>query len=262
MSDLVVDKVMAVIDLSRYSDICNELEQQLDVTAVAAVNKQIKDLIGLALAGAGIASDGLPFKGTGDGAIIALDTADQGSLFAEKLHVEAANHNRGKNVHLAQRHFRVGVWSGKIVLQPEPRGKGLPPTFDFAGSSIGFAVRLEAACKTGEVLISSDTWANLPAAVRAQYGPEEVVKGKRTEAFRAHRRQVADPAPWDAAPAPATSGVKGSDKAASPPTALIDMHRRRLNILEKQAAMYGSLTPPQVTIEIEDIKRILSELES
>jgi class 3 adenylate cyclase len=262
MSDVVVNKVVAVVDLSRYSDICNELEQQLDVTAVAAVNKQIKDLIDLALAGAGIPSDGLPYKSTGDGAIIALETAQQGSLVAEKLHVEAANRNRGKNVPLAQRHFRVGVWSGKIVLQPQHRGEGLPPTFDFAGSSIGFAVRLEGSCKTGEVLISSDTWADLPTAVRALYGPEEVVKGKRTEEFRAHRRRVTDPAQWDVAPAPAAMVGKDSGKAASPPTALIDMHRRRLAILEKQAAMYGSLTPAHITIEIEDIKRIISELES
>jgi class 3 adenylate cyclase len=261
MSDLIVTKVMAVVDLSRYSDICNELEQQLDVTAVAAVNKQIKDLISLALAAAGIASDGLPYKGTGDGAIIALDTPEQAAIFAEKLHAEAANHNRGKNVPLAQRHFRVGVWSGKIVLQPEPSRKGLPPRFDFAGSSIGFAVRLEGACKTGEVLISSDTWANLPAGVRALYGPEEVVKGKRAEEFRGHRRRVTDPAPWDATTAPAASG-KGSGKAASTPTSLIDVHKRRLDILEKQAAMHGALTPPHIIMEIEDIKRVISHLES
>jgi class 3 adenylate cyclase len=256
MNDVVVEKIVTVIDLSRYSDICNELEQQLDVTAVAAVNRQIKDLIELALAAAGIASDGLPFKGTGDGAIIALDTAQQGSMFAEKLHGEAARHNRGKNVHLAQRHFRVGVWSGKIVLQPAPHERGQASKFDFAGSSIGFAVRLEGACKTGEVLISSDTWADLPADVRALYGPEEVVKGKRAEEFRAHRRRVTDPAPWDSAPVPDVKGEKGSGKAA-----LVDMHKRRLAILEKQAAMFGSLTPAHITIEIEDIKKIISELD-
>ena len=127
MSDPIVDKVVVVIDLSRYSDICKELEQQLDVTAVAAVNKQVKDLIDLALAAAGIASDRPPYKGTGDGAIIALDTAAEGSLFAETLHQEAENRNRGKDVPLAQRHFRVGVWPGKILLQAQPHGKGTPP---------------------------------------------------------------------------------------------------------------------------------------
>ena len=36
MSDKIVDKVVAVVDLSRYSDICKQLEQQLDVAAVGA----------------------------------------------------------------------------------------------------------------------------------------------------------------------------------------------------------------------------------
>jgi hypothetical protein len=210
-------------------------------------------VIDLALADAGISSDGLPYKGTGDGAIIALDTAEQGSAFAEKLHHQAAHHNKGKGVELAQRHFRVGVWSGKIVLEPQTRGKGQPAAF-------ANAVRLEGACKTGEVLISSDTWANLPPAARDLYGREEIVKGKRNEEFPAHRRRVTDPASWDAASA--AIGGKGAGAPPAPPTKLIDVHKRRLDILQKQAAMYGSLTPPQITMEIEDIKRIISVLES
>ena len=260
MSDTVVDKVIVVIDLSRYSDICNQLEQQLDVTAVAALNRQIKGLIDLALADAGVLADGLPYKGTGDGAIIALDTAEKGSAFAEKLHFQAARHNQGKGVDLAQRHFRVGVWSGKIVLQPQPRGKGQPVSFEFAGTAIANAVRLEGACKTGEALISSETWANLAPPARGLYGREEIVKGKRNEEFPAHRRRVIDPAPWDTAPIPGDG--KSAGKPAAPLVDLIDVHKRRLDILEKQSAMYGSLTPPQITMEIEDIKRILSELES
>ena len=122
--------------------------------------------------------------------------------------------------------------------------------------------RLEAACKTGEVIISSNTWANLPEPVRVLYGPEEVVKGKRTEEFRGHRRRVTNPASWEAATIPAATSGKAAGKAPSPPTSLIEMHRRRLEILEKQAAMYGSLTPPQITMEIEDIKVIISDLES
>jgi class 3 adenylate cyclase len=260
MSDTVVDKVIVVIDLSRYSDICRQLEQQLDVTAVAALNRQIKRLIDLALADAGILSDGLPYKGTGDGAIIALDTAEQGSAFAEKLHHQAARHNQGKGIELAQRHFRVGVWSGKIVLERQTWGKGQPASFEFAGTAIANAVRLESGCNTGEVLISSDTWVSLPPIARGLYGCEEIVKGKRSEEFPAHRRRVTDPAPWEAVRA-ATDG-KRAEHPPAPPTELIDVHKRRLDILQKQAAMYGSLTPPQITMEIEDIKRIISQLES
>jgi hypothetical protein len=110
MSEIVVDKVVVVIDLSRYSDICKELEQQLDVTAVAAANDQVKELIGLGLAAAKTPPGRPPYKGTGDGAIIALDTPAEASLFGEKLHQAAESRNRGRDVHLAQRHFRVGIW--------------------------------------------------------------------------------------------------------------------------------------------------------
>jgi class 3 adenylate cyclase len=256
-----IDKVVVVVDLSRYSDICRELEQQLDVTAVAAVNKQVKDLIGLTLAAAGVPADRPPYKGTGDGAIIALDTADEASRFAEHLHRQAESHNRGKDVPLAQRHFRVGIWLGKILLQPQMHGKGQPTTFEFAGTAIANAVRLEGACKTGEVLIGSEAWANLEADVRSLYGHDEVVKGKRNEEFHAHRRKVVDPAPWDAASASAGGADKPS-KPARPSGGALAIHRRRLEILEQQAAMFGPLTPPYITMDIEETKRVISDLES
>jgi hypothetical protein len=124
MSNPGVDKAVAVVDLSRYSDICKQLEQHLGVTAVGALNDQIKELIGTSLAGARVAPGTAPYKGTGDGAIIALDSPAEASLFAEKLHKAAEEYNLGKDVELAQRHFRVGIWPGKLLLRPESHGKG------------------------------------------------------------------------------------------------------------------------------------------
>ncbi len=258
----VVDKVVAVVDLSRYSDICKQLEQQLDVTAVGALNDQIKELIGLGLAGASIKPGSTPYKGTGDGAIIALSTPDEASLFAEKLHKAAEERNLGRDVELAQRHFRVGIWPGKLLLRPEPHGKGYPTTFDFAGTTIANAVRLEGACKTGEVLIGSEAWADLPADVRKWYEPEEIVEGKREEKFRAHRRRVVAPAPWDTAPAPSSGAGKPTATTSSASSDLIAIHRQRLEALEKQAAFFGAYAPPHVTMEIDNIKRILADLEA
>ncbi len=255
----IVEKVVVVIDLSRYSDICKELEQQLDVTAVAAVNDQVKSLIRLALAAAKIPSEEVPCKGTGDGAILALNSPAEASVFAEKLHKLAETHNRGKDVALAQRHFRVGIWSGKIAVQPEPHANGFPTTFDFAGTAIANAVRLEGACSTGEVLIGFDAWADLPKATRALYGPEEIVNGKRNEEFRAHRRRVVSPAGWDVLASSAANSTAG---VVARQNELIATHRRRLEILEKQAAMFGIQAPPHITIEIEDIKRIIRDLEA
>jgi hypothetical protein len=48
--------------------------------------------------------------------------------------------------------------------------------------------------RPSKVLIGFEAWADLAAEVRRLYGPEEVVKGKRDEQFRAHRRRVVGPA--------------------------------------------------------------------
>jgi class 3 adenylate cyclase len=262
MAESVVDKVVVVIDLSRYSDVCKELEQQLDVTAVGALNDQIKALIGLALATASIKPGSPPYKGTGDGAIIALDTPAEASLFAEKLHKAAEERNLGRDVPLAQRHFRVGIWRGKLLLRPEPHGKGYPTTFDFAGTAISNAVRLEGACTTGEVLIGSDVWADLPADDRKWYGAEELVEGKRAERFRAHRRRVVAPAPWDAAPTAPSGAGKPAAPATSASSELGAIYKQRLEVLQQQAAFFGAYAPPHITMEIQNIKRVLADLES
>jgi class 3 adenylate cyclase len=260
MAGLPVEKVVAVIDLSRYSDIGKELEQHLGVEAVAKLNGQVQSLIKDALADASIQAARLPYKNTGDGAIIILDTAEQGSRFAEALHRAAHNHNLKKVVPLAQRHFRVGLWTGPIILQSQETADGQFVGFDFAGTCIANAVRLEGACKTGEVLIGAHTWGDLPKLMRRLYGDQEVVMGKRNERFPAHRRRVVDPAPWDDKSG-SPAGKKGNGGNSNHISELIALHRRRLQLLEKQAAAQGLQTPPHVTIEIEDIRRIIVDLE-
>ena len=256
MTSEAVSKVVAVIDLSRYSDICKELEQHLGTGAVVSVNNQIRTLIHEALAEAKLDVDRLPYKGTGDGAIVVLDNSKDASNFAEKLHLSAEEHNRGKDVELAQRHFRIGVFTGPVIIQP---GDGRNKAGDFAGVVIGNAVRLEGACKTGEVLIDSESWADLSPELRKLYGPAETVKGKRKEEFQAHRRKVAATAPWDADDEASAAGKGGS---SSNDEEVVALHKRRLGHLEKQAARFGAHTPAEISMEIEDIKRILSELES
>ena len=116
MSGATDEKLVTVIDLSRYSDICGELEQQLDANAVAAVNRQVKTLARQALADIGLDWERVYYRSTGDGAIVVLDSAAQAARFAEQVHLAARDHNRGKTLPRAQRHFRVGVWRGQLAL--------------------------------------------------------------------------------------------------------------------------------------------------
>ncbi len=180
-------KVVVVADLARYSDVAKLLEEQLGVNAVAQLNDQIRLFVDQALADSGVDAADAVVKRTGDGVILSLDDAATASRFAEALHRNAAESNRGKDVTLPQRHFRVGISSGNVVIGD-----------DFAGAAVVFAARLEARCRTGEVLIEENTWSDLPHAMKGLYGTEvEEVAGKHDERFFARRRQVVDPAPWD-----------------------------------------------------------------
>jgi hypothetical protein len=197
MQGQAIEKTVVVVDLSRYSDIAKELEQHSGVNATRQLNAQIQDLIKNALESLEVTVCQLPYKNTGDGAILALDTAEQASRFAEALHRSAQAHNLKREVPLAQRHFRVGIWTDTIILDRQATPDGQFIGFEMAGTAIANAVRLGGACRTGEVLIDPDTWGDLPKSMRKLYCDQEVVKGKREERFRPHRRRVVDPAPWD-----------------------------------------------------------------
>jgi class 3 adenylate cyclase len=192
-----ITTAVVVVDLSRYSDITKELEQHAGVGATGQLNAQVQELTTNALQHIGVAVRHLPYKNTGDGAILALETAEQASRFAEALHHLAQTHNLKKDIPLAQRHFRVGIWTDTIILDRQVTPDGQFIGFEMAGTAIANAVRLEGACRTGEVLISPDTWGDLPREMRKLYGDQEEVKGKRGERFRAHRRKVVNSAPWD-----------------------------------------------------------------
>ena len=55
---------------------------------------------------------------------------------------------------------------------------------------IANAVRLEAAARPGQIVADRATFQLLPAGLQEFYGPEEIVRGKRQEAFAAHRATV------------------------------------------------------------------------
>jgi class 3 adenylate cyclase len=192
-----IEKVVAVVDLARYTDIIRRREEQTGARAVAVFNQEIQGLIRSALGEAGVDADRIPYKHTGDGAVVILDEAEQASRFAEALHRRAQSRNVGKTDPLAQLHFRVGLWSGPVELIPLRDAEGRPGGHEFAGLTVAYASRLQLACTTGEILIGRDTWADLPRTSRLLYGPEELMRGKRSERLPVHRRTVVKPAPWD-----------------------------------------------------------------
>jgi class 3 adenylate cyclase len=190
-----VIKYIVDLDLFSYSDISNYLEQSLGARAIQVLNKQIQGFVVQALKRVGERLEHLPIARTGDGAIIAFDSVTAAAGFAEAVHIVAEEHNEGKSLDVARRHFRVGVAKGEIILEGEYTPGGELKNYSMSGTAISKAVRLEASACTGEVLICVDTYEDLSEQMREQYGSSETIKGKRKEIFQAHRRKVVEPAP-------------------------------------------------------------------
>jgi class 3 adenylate cyclase len=188
-------RAVVEVELACYCEIARSLQQSIGECADAVLSEQIQSLIRKALGATGHSVQETFLNSTDGGAVLAFESAEVASRFAEALHRAAQEHNLGKDVGLAQRHFRIGICSGEIVPERRTTTGGDFLGFVFAGKAVADAVRLETACRTGEVLICGETWAQLPASLRKLYGPEELVHGKRSEQIRVHRRRVIDPAP-------------------------------------------------------------------
>ena len=116
-------------------------------------------------------------SGTGDGAILVFDSAQDAHRFAQAVHEATFEHNRTRAQPLAKRVFRIGIASGEIVMVEKPGG------VDIAGTTIARAVRLEAKAQPGGVLVDKTTFEALETDQKQHYGPKETVAGKRDEAL-------------------------------------------------------------------------------
>ena len=90
-------------------------------------------------------------------------------------------------------HFRVAIASGKVIFRTNDAVAGELSGFTMVGMPLTVANRLLAACPTGEILMTGESWAKLPAPAKALYKPTSI----RGERFRVYRRRIVDPAPHD-----------------------------------------------------------------
>src|SRR5260221_3352427 len=174
-------KTIVVLDLIRYSDIALQLEENLSAETVGQFNNQIQSFVDAGLAALGKSRNDVFIKPTGDGAIVGFDGAEEAHQFAHAVHSATEERNAKKTVESARRWFRIGAATGEVSMTT----KG--GTNDIAGVAVVRAVRLEGAAQIGEFLIDGATFEELPAQLRAHYGDEEKVGGKRAEQFYARR---------------------------------------------------------------------------
>src|SRR5262249_44003088 len=154
-------KTVVFVDQARFTQGADEVYQLLGAQAVAQLKLQVEEMIDAALQAAGIVREGLHRESTGDGVMLILADPVQGCQFAEALHRAAARYNESRPHPDAQRHFRIGIYTDHISFVRQVDAKGTARLIP-GGMAPAFAQRLEAACRTGEVLICPQTWAALP----------------------------------------------------------------------------------------------------
>lgn len=179
-------KTVAVVDMAGYSDIARLLEQNISAASVSELNRQIQAFITRSLERLSASQPYVTVARTGDGIILLFDSADAAHTFAANVHRFAKEHNERRTESTAQRWFRVGVATGDVSTTANAESSR-----EHAGITIADAVRLEAAAEAGEILMDAASYADLSQDFRRLYGPEEIVRGKREESFRARRCVVA-----------------------------------------------------------------------
>ena len=176
-------KTVVELDLVGYSDVSRTLEENVGVEVVARLNEQIQQFVEVGLTQIGEArAQGMLIAKTGDGAILAFDTADDAHRFAAAVHQATEEHNSTRDTASAKRWFRIGAATGDIYRSRQSTGEEV-----VAGTVIVNAVRLEAASWPGQIVVDDSTFDSLSLELQACYGREEVVAGKRGELFKARR---------------------------------------------------------------------------
>jgi class 3 adenylate cyclase len=197
------------IDLARYGHHSKIISDMQSTNGVFELNEQIQQMITGAIHKTLVpAQVGFLIQDTGDGALVVLDGESAGkngelcSLildFAEAFFrsVRSANQNRNEETKL---HFRMGASTGLIELAERKVTEQTVVGFKMAGLAIAKAVRLQAAARTGELLVCETTLKSLPDEHPYELNQREEVMGKTHEVFPipGRRCKLMEPAPPEA----------------------------------------------------------------
>lgn len=220
------------LDLFRYTERLQMLEENLGTQASAALDQQIQNFIDAGLQVASVPREDAVLKTTGDGAVLLFDSAEKAHGFAVGVHEATCIHNADKTELLAKRWFRIGAATGEIALVQRDDG-----TRDAAGMVLVAAVRLEAAAGPGQLLVDQATYDAFPADLRRYYSDAETIPGKHGAMYTGHRCVMVAEAEVDGSP----------DRPVSPAEAPGD----RRAILEMMDAIYPDAVIEELIFLIE-----------
>jgi len=214
----IFQKFVVELDLVGYSTISDHLEQLLNSRGVDQFNEQIRAFINVGVTATAQKWDDVVLQTTGDGAILAFDSADHVHIFAAAVHQSTKEHNSKTTEPRSKRAFRIGAAFGELFVTGHGKERR------FAGATISRAVRLESAASPGSILVDTSLFAKLSPELKPAYRTEEIVKGKRDETFVARRcifypEVATDYSKWfyDVPRSATVGGASPPSKPPSPP---------------------------------------------
>lgn len=194
-SIVVVDFVGFTAKNTEYEILAGIAGASVLITVIGDFVKTVMSELGIPTEAHDVLDPKFPvLKYTGDGLILSFASAQLAVDFAVKLQERSESHNLAQekltshDKDLGYRAFRVGIATGEVlrVRLSTMRHE------DLAGSVIGDAARLEAACQPGAVLISEATYQQLKNSVGFSVAFQ--VDGKRSDnkRYTVHQRVVAE----------------------------------------------------------------------
>jgi class 3 adenylate cyclase len=188
-----VRKAVVSTDLWHYGEFVQVASDVAGERAVLELNEQIELLIKKSVEAAGAPADDALVIIVGDGATLMFDAPVQAYEFAKNLHDRTHEGNKEKKGPLGNKHFRVGIRLGNVILRKLTIG-GKFVALNLVGTTVVDAARLQEACTPGGALVCCKTLAALPGDHQRGFGAQEDVQGKHPgEIILAHRRQIVPP---------------------------------------------------------------------
>ncbi len=182
----ILESIVVVVDAEGYGAFARQL-QEIGPYAVVDFGQRIQKLITHSLVEVGAAPPFPPRKTRGDGAVLALESAETASRFSAAFQKNARDF-ADRTPRFKVPRFRIGIAKGPTVIyQALPKELGYSGC-EIEGFSVSVATRLEQKCKPGLVLILEEVWSDLSDAEKQSYGSPLSIRGKGQEVFQARTR--------------------------------------------------------------------------
>jgi class 3 adenylate cyclase len=177
----VIKGVVISLDMARYSEFALDLPDFLNAAVLSEFNKNIQKKFANAIKSVGGNPGATPIANMGDGALVFLGSSELAVRFAVEIQATAFQRSLDVRKEARERRFRIGMAAGEYCLERYYDVAGQLSGFNTGGVSIIDAVRIQAKCPEGGVLISDAAFNELPEELKRDFERTQPITTKGHE---------------------------------------------------------------------------------